>query len=80
MATTALLSESGKKAVVERTATLTNTLNAHNETGLDAHDTHVILDTPYLDSAGHQVAPKTLKIGAVIDGSPVFVLIPAIPQ
>ena len=75
----AVITDSARKAVVERSDELIARLTQHSTQGLDAHDQHAILDVPFLDSNGNTIASKTLKLGVLIDGSPAFVLIPAIP-
>lgn len=49
---------------------------AHRDGGLEKHSTHQVINAPYLDSNGVKVSDRSLKIGAKINGVPVFVLIP----
>ena len=75
-----LITEAAKQALLLRVFQLNSDIAAHIAAGLDAHDTHVILNEEYKDDNGTVVASKTLKIGVRVGGSFAYILLPAIPQ
>ena len=79
---TSLITEAARQAIIDAIAQFNIDLATHITKGLDAHDTHVILDQPFLDAAGDIVSSKTLKIGIRLSetGLYAYALVPAIPQ
>jgi len=75
-----LITEAAKQALLLRLSQLNEDIATHIASGLDAHDTHVILNEEYKDASGTVVAAKTLKIGVRVGGVYGYILLPAIPQ
>lgn len=75
-----LITDAAKQALLRRVSELNENIAAHIASGLDAHDTHAVVNVPYLDDAGTVVAPKTLKIGVRVGSVYGFILLPAHPQ
>jgi hypothetical protein len=82
MATTCLITEAARQAIIDAVAQFNADLAAHIAKDLSGHDQHVIINQAFLDSRGDVVAAKTLKIGVKLaeSGYYAYALVPAIPE
>jgi hypothetical protein len=74
---TSLITDSSRKALLADIDILSADVETHIQGGLDQHDTQVVLNQPYVDLSGDTISNKTLKLGTLFNGVPVFILLPA---
>lgn len=77
-----IITEAIKNAAIAQLTGLSGELEVHINQGLEAHDSHQLLDVPFIDGGGHTISSKTLRIGIfrTTDNVKVVVDVPAIPQ